>query len=113
MYRVGNLYEGLMDDVAAGAIYAFDRVFNGTAGPASECGSRTRVLAGMMVDLSGTFNPLDCAHCIARMGYSVPPVVKVAVLLKDGNGLPMLVKGLEMLSGPDPRWAAPPGNAAI
>merc|ERR1711959_644051 len=51
---------------------------------------------------SGTLTTLDSAHNIADMKYSVSPVVKVAVRVKDGKDLPKLVDGLKKLSKSDP-----------
>jgi len=51
---------------------------------------------------SGTITSLDSAHNIADMKYSVSPVVKVAVKVKDGKDLPKLVEGLKKLSKSDP-----------
>jgi len=51
---------------------------------------------------SGTLTTLDTAHNIACMKYSVSPVVKVAVKVKDGKELPKLVEGLKKLSKSDP-----------
>jgi len=51
---------------------------------------------------SGTLTTLDTAHNIADMKYSVSPVVKVAVKVKDGKELPKLVEGLKKLSKSDP-----------
>merc|ERR1712232_1090938 len=51
---------------------------------------------------SGTITTLDTAHNIADMKYSVSPVVKVAVKVKDGKELPKLVEGLKKLSKSDP-----------
>merc|ERR1712150_111303 len=51
---------------------------------------------------SGTLTTLDDAHNIADMKYSVSPVVKVAVKVKDGKELPKLVEGLKKLSKSDP-----------
>merc|ERR1712194_719874 len=113
-YRVENLYEGPMDDEAAkamracdkdgpllmyvskmvptsdkGRFYAFGRVFSGT------------IATGMKVRIQGphykpgTKEDLD-------MKYSVSPVVKVAVKVKDGKELPKLVDGLKKLSKSDP-----------
>merc|ERR1712156_348935 len=45
---------------------------------------------------------LETAHNIADMKYSVYPVVKVAVKVKDGKELPKLVEGLKKLSKSDP-----------
>merc|ERR1712151_461404 len=44
---------------------------------------------------SGAITTLDTAHNIADMKYSVSPVVKVAVKVKDGKELPKLVEGLK------------------
>jgi len=51
---------------------------------------------------SGTLTSLEDAHNIADMKYSVSPVVKVAVKVKDGKELPKLVEGLKKLSKSDP-----------
>merc|ERR1719436_1462493 len=51
---------------------------------------------------SGTLTTLESAHNIADMKYSVSPVVKVAVRVKDGKELPKLVEGLKKLSKSDP-----------
>merc|ERR1712190_113509 len=51
---------------------------------------------------SGTITTIDTAHNIADMKYSVSPVVKVAVKVKDGKDLPKLVEGLKKLSKSDP-----------
>merc|ERR1719145_313873 len=51
---------------------------------------------------SGTLTTIDTAHNIADMKYSVSPVVKVAVKVKDGKELPKLVEGLKKLSKSDP-----------
>merc|ERR1712061_390781 len=51
---------------------------------------------------SGTITTLDSAHNIADMKYSVSPVVKVAVKVKDGKDLPKMVEGLKKLSKSDP-----------
>merc|ERR1712226_1305672 len=51
---------------------------------------------------SGTITSLEDAHNIADMKYSVSPVVKVAVKVKDGKELPKLVDGLKKLSKSDP-----------
>merc|ERR1719359_1501583 len=166
-YRVENLYEGPMDDEAAGAIracdpagpvmmyvskmvptsdkgrfYAFGRVFSGTIatgqkvriqGPHYKVGGkedlnvkniqRTVLMMGRATEQiadvpcgntvalvgidayilkSGTLTTLDSAHNIADMKYSVSPVVKVAVKVKDGKDLPKLVEGLKKLSKSDP-----------
>merc|ERR1712079_268540 len=51
---------------------------------------------------SGTLTTLDTAHNIADMKYSVSPVVKVAVEVKNASDLPKLVEGLRKLSKSDP-----------
>merc|ERR1712238_405178 len=51
---------------------------------------------------SGTLMTLESAHNIVAMKYSVSPVVKVAVKVKDGKELPKLVEGLKKLSKSDP-----------
>merc|ERR1719510_800684 len=51
---------------------------------------------------SGTLTTFEDAHNVADMKYSVSPVVKVAVRVKDGKELPMLVVGLKKLSKSDP-----------
>merc|ERR1712137_31547 len=51
---------------------------------------------------TGTLTDIDDAHNIADMKYSVSPVVKVAVKVKDGKDLPKLVEGMKKLSKSDP-----------
>merc|ERR1712013_470246 len=51
---------------------------------------------------SGTITTCETAHNIADMKYSVSPVVKVAVKVKDGKELPKLVEGVKKLSKSDP-----------
>merc|ERR1711988_525215 len=51
---------------------------------------------------SGTITTIEDAHNIADMKYSVSPVVKIAVKVKDGKDLPKLVEGLKKLSKSDP-----------
>merc|ERR1712127_601556 len=51
---------------------------------------------------SGTLTTIEDAHNITAMKYSVSPVVKVAVKVKDGKELPKLVEGLKKLSKSDP-----------
>merc|ERR1711966_546773 len=51
---------------------------------------------------SGTITTIEDSHNIADMKYSVSPVVKVAVKVKDGKDLPKLVEGLKKLSKSDP-----------
>merc|ERR1712160_113966 len=67
------------------------------------CGN-TVALAGVDQYLlkSGTLTTIESAHNIADMKYSVSPVVKVAVKVKDGKELPKLVDGLKKLSKSDP-----------
>merc|ERR1719263_2171127 len=50
----------------------------------------------------GTITSADDAHCIKVMKYSVSPVVRVAVEVKNANDLPKLVEGLKKLSKSDP-----------
>merc|ERR1712079_837734 len=51
---------------------------------------------------SATLTTIEDAHTIKSMKYSVSPVVKVAVKVKDGKDLPKLVEGLKKLSKSDP-----------
>ena len=50
----------------------------------------------------GTIATADDAHNIKVMKYSVSPVVRVAVEVKNANDLPKLVDGLKKLSKSDP-----------
>jgi len=50
----------------------------------------------------GTIATAEDAHCIKVMKYSVSPVVRVAVDVKNANDLPKLVEGLKKLSKSDP-----------
>ncbi|CAG8435394.1 10754_t:CDS:2 [Funneliformis mosseae] len=51
---------------------------------------------------SGTITTSDSAHNLKVMKFSVSPVVKVAVDVKNANDLPKLVEGLKRLSKSDP-----------
>ena len=50
----------------------------------------------------GTIATAEDAHCIKVMKYSVSPVVRVAVDVKNASDLPKLVEGLKKLSKSDP-----------
>jgi|Transcript_42646 elongation factor 2 len=50
----------------------------------------------------GTISDHESAHCIKAMKYSVSPVVRVAVEVKNAADLPKLVEGLRKLSKSDP-----------
>merc|ERR1712238_481952 len=67
-------------------------------------GGNTVALVGVdqYILKSGTLTTLDTAHNITDMKYSVSPVVKVAVKVKDGKDLPKMVDGLKKLSKSDP-----------
>ncbi|KAF8249877.1 elongation factor 2 [Wilcoxina mikolae CBS 423.85] len=51
---------------------------------------------------SGTLTTCDTAHNMKVMKFSVSPVVRVAVEVKNANDLPKLVEGLKRLSKSDP-----------
>ncbi|KAF3942292.1 hypothetical protein ABW19_dt0204720 [Dactylella cylindrospora] len=51
---------------------------------------------------SGTLTTLETAHNLKVMKFSVSPVVRVAVEVKNGSDLPKLVEGLKRLSKSDP-----------
>jgi len=51
---------------------------------------------------SGTICTADDAHPIVTMKYSVSPVVRVAVEVKNASDLPKLMEGLKRLSKSDP-----------
>merc|ERR1712078_383576 len=67
------------------------------------CGN-TVALVGVdaYITKSGTITTIEDAHNIACMKYSVSPVVKVAVKVKDGKDLPKMVEGLKKLAKSDP-----------
>merc|ERR1711990_340209 len=71
--------------------------------PAVPCGN-TVALVGIDQYLmkQGTLATAEDAHCIRVMKYSVSPVVRVAVDVKNANDLPKLVEGLRKLSKSDP-----------
>merc|ERR1719443_2375273 len=50
----------------------------------------------------GTISDCEEAHCIRVMKFSVSPVVRVAVEVKNASDLPKLVEGLRKLSKSDP-----------
>jgi len=51
---------------------------------------------------SGTLTTSEAAHNMKVMKFSVSPVVRVAVEVKNANDLPKLVEGLKRLSKSDP-----------
>lgn len=51
---------------------------------------------------TGTITTDPDAHTIRNMKYSVSPVVRVAVKVKNAQDLPKLVDGLKKLSKSDP-----------
>jgi elongation factor 2 len=51
---------------------------------------------------SGTLTTSETAHNMKVMKFSVSPVVRVAVEVKNANDLPKLVEGLKRLSKSDP-----------
>jgi len=51
---------------------------------------------------SGTISTSENAHNLKVMKFSVSPVVKIAVEVKNANDLPKLVEGLKRLSKSDP-----------
>jgi elongation factor 2 len=51
---------------------------------------------------TGTITTHPDAHIIRSMKYSVSPVVRVAVNVKDASDLPKLVDGMKKLSKSDP-----------
>jgi elongation factor 2 len=71
--------------------------------PDVPCGN-TVALVGVDAFLmkQGTITSADDAHNIKVMKYSVSPVVRVAVSVKDAKDLPKLVDGLKKLSKSDP-----------
>merc|ERR1711990_799385 len=71
--------------------------------PAVPCGN-TVALVGIDQYLmkQGTLATDEGAHNIRVMRYSVSPVVRVAVDVKNANDLPKLVDGLKKLSKSDP-----------
>merc|ERR1719364_640826 len=71
--------------------------------PAVPCGN-TVALVGIDQFLmkQGTLATAEDAHCIRVMKYSVSPVVRVAVDVKNASDLPKLVEGLKKLSKSDP-----------
>merc|ERR1712190_261715 len=67
------------------------------------CGN-TVALVGVdaFITKSGTITTIEDAHNIADMKYSVSPVVKVSVKVKDGKDLPKMAEGLKKLAKSDP-----------
>merc|ERR1712137_228294 len=67
------------------------------------CGN-TVALVGVdqYITKSGTITTIEDSHNIADMKYSVSPVVKVSVKVKDGKDLPKMVEGLKKLAKSDP-----------
>jgi elongation factor 2 len=71
--------------------------------PDIPCGN-TCALVGVDQYLTkqGTITDLESAHPIRAMKYSVSPVVRVSVKVKDPANLPKLVEGMRKLSKSDP-----------
>jgi elongation factor 2 len=71
--------------------------------PDVPCGN-TCALVGVDAYLvkQGTISDHEDAHCIKSMKYSVSPVVRVAVEVKNASDLPKLVEGLRKLAKADP-----------
>jgi len=71
--------------------------------PDVPCGN-TVGLGGVdqFIPKQATISDHDEAHCIRVMKYSVSPVVRVAVEVKNASDLPKLVEGLRKLSKSDP-----------
>merc|ERR1711966_558666 len=91
-----------------GRFYAFGRVFSGTVatgqkvrimGPNYKKGSKTDL---NIKNMQRTVSDHEDACCIRVMKYSVSPVVRVAVEVKNASDLPKLVDGLRKLSKADP-----------
>ncbi len=51
---------------------------------------------------TGTITTIESAHCFKTMKYSVSPVVRCAVDVKNPSDLPKLVEGLKRLAKSDP-----------
>lgn len=51
---------------------------------------------------TGTISDCVDAHTIRNMKYSVSPVVRVAVEVKNAGDLPKLIDGLKKLAKSDP-----------
>jgi len=85
--------------------------------PDAPCGN-TIGLVGIDTYLlkSGTICTAEDAHAIVTMKYSVSPVVRVAVEVKNASDLPKLMEGLKRLAKSDPLvlcFTAPTGEHIV
>jgi len=71
--------------------------------PDVPCGNTVGLVGvDQFIPKQATISDHDEAHCIRVMKYSVSPVVRVAVEVKNASDLPKLVEGLRKLSKSDP-----------
>lgn len=71
--------------------------------PDVPCGNTVGLVGvDQFISKQGTISDHEDAHCIRVMKYSVSPVVRVAVEVKNASDLPKLVEGLRKLSKSDP-----------
>merc|ERR1712166_1224124 len=126
-----------------GRFYAFGRVFSGTISTGQKTDlflkkvQRTVLMMGRYVEQlpncpcgntiglvgidtyllkSGTICTAEDAHPIVTMKYSVSPVVRVAVDVKNASDLPKLMEGLKRLAKSDPLvlcFTAPTGEHIV
>merc|ERR1719291_745548 len=71
--------------------------------PDVPCGNTVGLVGvDQFITKQGTIASEEDAHCIRVMKFSVSPVVRVAVEVKNASDLPKLVEGLRKLSKSDP-----------
>ncbi|TDL19674.1 P-loop containing nucleoside triphosphate hydrolase protein [Rickenella mellea] len=106
-YRIQgpNYIPGRKDDVFHKAVQRTVLMMGGKVEPIENCPAGNIVgLVGVDQFLlkSGTITSSETAHNVKGMKFSVSPVVRVAVEVKNPADLPKLVEGLKRLSKSDP-----------
>jgi len=100
-----NYQPGKKDDLFVKSIQRTVLMMGRSVEPIEDCPAGNIIgLVGVDQYLlkSGTITTSESAHNLKVMKFSVSPVVKVAVEVKNANDLPKLVEGLKRLSKSDP-----------
>jgi elongation factor 2 len=100
-----NYQPGKKDDLFVKSIQRTILMMGRSVEPIEDCPAGNIIgLVGVDQYLlkSGTITTSENAHNLKVMKFSVSPVVKIAVEVKNANDLPKLVEGLKRLSKSDP-----------
>ncbi|PKC16159.1 elongation factor 2 [Rhizophagus irregularis] len=100
-----NYQPGKKDDLFVKSIQRTILMMGRSVEPIEDCPAGNIIgLVGVDQYLlkSGTITTSEAAHNLKVMKFSVSPVVKIAVEVKNANDLPKLVEGLKRLSKSDP-----------